>query len=102
MKNNTDMKLQHKILWAFAGIIPFVLWGIAFISTDYTWSFNLIMISTWYLIVYSIAMLIMQFICGCKKYGIKKTLQMSGIMIVGLCSLYLLLFLILHLCGVLR
>ena len=46
------MKLWHKILWAVAGVIPFVLWGSAFMCNDFTWAFNLITISNCWIMLY--------------------------------------------------
>ena len=67
------MKLWHKILWAVAGVIPFGLWGIAFMCNDFTWAFNLITISCYWIMLYGIAQLIILFMWGKRKYGIKKT-----------------------------
>ena len=77
------MKLWHKILWAVAGVIPFVLWGSAFMCSDYTWAFNLIVFSNWWLIIYSAAQLIILFMLGKKKYGFRKTLLASCALIAG-------------------
>ena len=96
------MKLWHKILWVVAGMIPFGLWGIAFMCNDFTWAFNLIVFSNWWLIIYSVAQLIILFMLGKRKYGFRKTLLASCALIAGLFCLYLLLFLILRLCGVLQ
>ena len=71
------MKLWHKILWAVAGVIPFVLWGSAFMCSDYTWAFNLIVFSNWWLIIYSAAQLIILFMLGKRKYGFRKTAAYS-------------------------
>ena len=96
------MKLWHKILWAVAGVIPFGLWRIAFMCSDFTLAFNLIMISNFWLCIYSIVQLIILFMLGKRKYGFRKTLLASCIGVAGLFCLYLLLFLILRLCGVLQ
>ena len=96
------MKLRHKILWVVAGVIPFGLWRIAFMCSDFTWAFNLIMISNFWLCIYSIAQLIILFMLGKRKYGFRKTLLASCALIAGLFCLYLLLFLILRLCGVIQ
>ena len=96
------MKLWHKILWVVAGMIPFGLWGIAFMCADFTCAFNLITISNCWLIIYSAAQLIILFVLGKRKYGFRKTLWASCALIAGLFCLYLLLFLILRLCGVLQ
>ena len=96
------MKLRHKILWVVAGVIPFGLWRIAFMCSDFTWAFNLIMISNFWLCFYSIAQLIILFMRGKRKYGFRKTLLASCIGVAGLFCLYLLLFLLLRLCGVLQ
>ena len=96
------MKLWHKILLVVAGIIPFGLWGIAFMSNDFTCAFNLITISNCWLMLYGIAKLIILFMWGKRKYGIKKTFLTSCALIAGLFCLYLLLFLILRLCGVIQ
>ena len=96
------MKLRHKILWVVAGIIPFGLWGIAFMCADFTCAFNLITISNCWLMLYSIAQLIILFMRGKRKYGIKKTFLASCAVFAGLFCLYLLLFLILRLCGVIQ
>ena len=96
------MKLRHKILWVVAGVIPYGLWGIAFMCADFTCAFNLITISNCWLMLYGIAQLIILFMWGKRKYGIKKTFLTSCAVIAGLFCLYLLLFLILRLCGVLQ
>ena len=96
------MNLRHKILWAVAGVIPFGLWGIAFMFSDFTLAFNLIMISNFWICFYSIAQLIILFMRGKRKYGFRKTLLASCALIAGLFCLYLLLFLILRLCGVIH
>ena len=96
------MKLWHKILWTIAGVIPFVLWGIAFMCADFTCAFNLITISNCWLMLYGIAQLIILFMRGKRKYGIKKTFLTSCAVIAGLFCLYLLLFLMLRLCGVIQ
>ena len=96
------MKLWHKILWVVVGVIPFGLWGIAFMCNDFTWAFNLITISNCWLMLYGIAKLIILFMWGKRKYGIKKTFLTSCAVIAGLFCLYLLLFLILRLCGVIQ
>ena len=97
-----NMKLRHKILWVVAGVIPFGLWGIAFMCSDFTWAFNLIMISNFWICIYSIAQLIILFMWGKRKYGFRKTLLASCALIAGLFCLYLLLYLLLRLCGVLQ
>ena len=97
-----NMKLRHKILWVVAGVIPYVLWGIAFMCNDFTWAFNLITISCYWIMLYGIAKLIILFMLGKRKYGFRKTLLASCAVIAGLFCLYLLLFLILRLCGVLQ
>ena len=96
------MKLRHKILWVVVGVIPFGLWGIAFMCADFTCAFNLITISNCWLMLYGIAQLIILFMRGKRKYGIKKTFLTSCAVIAGLFCLYLLIFLILRLCGVLQ
>ena len=96
------MKLRHKILWVVAGMIPFGLWRIAFMCADFTCAFNLITISNCWLMLYGIAQLIILFMWGKRKYGFRKTLWASCIGVAGLFCLYLLLFLILRLCGVLQ
>ena len=96
------MKLRYKILWVVVGVIPFGLWGIAFMCADFTCAFNLITISNCWLIIYSAAQLIILFVLGKRKYGFRKTLWASCALIAGLFCLYLLLFLILRLCGVLQ
>ena len=96
------MKLRHKILWVVVGVIPFGLWGIAFMCADFTCAFNLITISNCWLMLYGIAQLIILFMRGKRKYGIKKTFLTSCAVIAGLFCLYLLLFLILRLCGVIQ
>ena len=93
------MKLWHKILWVVAGIIPFGLWGIAFMCADFTCAVNLITISNYWLMLYGIARLIILFMWGKRKYGIKKTFLASCAGIAVLFCLYLLVFLILRLCG---
>ena len=96
------MKLWHKILWVVAGMIPFGLWRIAFMCADFTCAFNLITISNCWLMLYGIAQLIILFMLGKRKYGFRKTLLASCALIAGLFCLYLLLFLILRLCGMLQ
>ena len=96
------MKLWHKILWVVVGVIPFGLWGIAFMCNDFTWAFNLIVFSNWWLIIYSAAQLIILFMLGKRKYCFRKTLLASCALIAGLFCLYLLFFLILRFCGVLQ
>ena len=95
-------KLWHEILWVVVGVIPFGLRGIAFMCNDFTWAFNLIVFSYLWLMIYYAAQLIILFMWGKRKYGIKKTFLTSCAVIAGLFCLYLLLFLILRLCGVLQ
>ena len=86
------MKLRHKILWVVVGVIPFGLWGIAFMCNDFTWAFNLITISNCWLMLYGIAQLIILFMWGKRKYGIKKTFLTSCAVIAGYLTLILFLY----------
>lgn len=70
------MKLWFKVLWVILGIVPCAIGGLAiYRGSDFEQVYFLIMLASWWLMIWSAANLVIQFIMITKKYCLKKALR---------------------------
>jgi FtsH-binding integral membrane protein len=95
------MKLWHKILWITTAIVPFAVIALAWQYAESSF-FLLLQCSIWWIMLWSAAAFIMQFVVICRKHSRKKAIQWL-IAVVALYGLLLLIAgIILYFCGVIK
>ena len=100
-KWDKTMKFWYKILWITTAIVPFAVIALAWQYAESSFFF-LLQCSIWWIMLWSAAAFIMQFVVICRKHSRKKAIQWL-IAVVALYGLLLLIAgIILYFCGVIK